>query len=189
MKPLDQELADAEADVAAFFGSLSPDEFALRVGSAWTPAEHLDHLNTTVSAVARGLAISPLLLRLRFGRARRPSRSLVELRDDYRARLARGAGASGPFVPERLDLTGDQRSIRQQELLARWRRVNDRLRTALERWSDRKLDRLQLPHPLLGRITAREMVFFTIFHDRHHIVSAKSRLPRFSQAGSASDRV
>jgi uncharacterized damage-inducible protein DinB len=63
--------------------------------------------------------------------------------------------------------------------------VNSRLVAALERWSDRNLDRIQLPHPILGKITAREMVFFTIYHGHHHIAAAKSRLPRFSHSSSA----
>ena len=179
-----QALSSEERDVAEFFGSLSPDELALRVGGAWTPAEHLQHLNIAVSAVARGLSISPWLLRLRFGRARRPSRSFVELRDDYRARLASGGRAGGRFVPPREDLTPERTTSRQTELLARWKRVNARLVESLQRWNERNLDRLQLPHPILGKITAREMVFFTIYHGHHHIAAAKNRLPRFSPTGA-----
>lgn len=183
--PLLELVSSEERDVAEFFRSLSPEEFVLRVGDAWTPAEHLQHLNIAVSAVARGLSISPWLLRLRFGRARRPSRSLAEVRDDYRDRLARGGRARGGFVPPREELSPEQSASRQAQLLARWQRVNSRLTTSLERWSDRNLDRLQLPHPILGKITALEMVFFTIYHGHHHIAAAKGRLPRFSRSFSA----
>lgn len=182
---LRESLASEERDVAEFFRSLSPEEFVLRVADAWTPAEQFQHLSTAVSAVARGLSISPWILRLRFGRAQQPSRSFVELRDDYRDRLARGGRASGRFVPPREDLSLEQTTSRQAQLLARWQRVNSRLVAALERWSDRNLDRIQLPHPILGKITAREMVFFTIYHGHHHIAAAKRRLPRFSHSSSA----
>ena len=175
-------LSSEERDVAEFFRSLSPDEFVFRIGDAWTPAEHLQHLSIAVSAVARGLAISPWILRLRFGRARQPSRSFVGLRDDYRARLAQGGRASGRFVPPRETLSPEQATSRQAQLLARWHRVNSRLVGSLERWSDGNLDRIRLPHPILGKITTREMLFFTIYHGHHHIAAAKSRLPRFSQA-------
>jgi hypothetical protein len=174
-----EALSVEERDVAEFFGSLPPEEFVLRIGSAWTPAEHLHHLNTAVSAIARGLSISPWILRIRFGRARRPSRTYEQLRDDYRARLAAGAGASGPYVPAREDLAATgQTAARRTELLTRWQRVNSRLRAALERWSERDLDRLRLPHPILGKITARELVFFTIYHGHHHISAARNRIPR-----------
>lgn len=179
-----ESLASEERDVAAFFRSLSPDEFVLRVGDAWTPAEHLQHLGIAVSAVARGLSIPPWLLRLRFGRARQPSRSFIELRDAYRERLARGGRASGRFVPPREGLSPEQATGRQAQLLARWQRVNSRLVSSLDHWSDGNLDRIRLPHPILGKITAREMVFFIIYHGHHHIAAAKSRLPRFSQPGT-----
>lgn len=173
-------LADVEREVAGFFDSLSPDEFVLRVGDAWTPAEHLAHLNSAVSAVARGFAMPRWLLRLRFGRARRPSRTFDELRDDYLARLAAGGRASGAFVPALGEQPVSQAVELRHTLLLRWARVNGRLRAALETWPDRQLDRIPLPHPLLGSITAREMVFFTVHHGRHHIRAATRRLPRLA---------
>ena len=178
-------ISSEERAVAEFFRSLSAEEFVLRVGDSWTPAEHLHHMNIAVSAVARALSISPWILRIRFGQGRRPSRSFVEVRDDYRGRLARGGRASGRFVPPRENLPAEETTSRQTQLLARWQRVNARLTASLERWSDRNLDRIQLPHPILGKITAREMVFFIIYHGDHHIAAAKSRLPRFSHSASA----
>jgi hypothetical protein len=170
-------LADAEGAVAAFFGGLPDDELAARVDDAWTPGEHLAHLNTSVSAAARGFGISRLLLRLRFGKARAPSRSYEDLRDHYRARLSGGGRASGGFVPERMELTGSRISAHRHDLLARWHRVNTRLRDAVEPWSEQNLETLQMPHPLLGKLTAREILFFTIYHNHHHIAGAQSRLP------------
>jgi uncharacterized damage-inducible protein DinB len=174
-----QALTAAEAEVAAFFESLSDDEFVLRQGTAWSPAGHLAHLNISVSATARGFSIPKLLLRFRFGRSRRPSRTLDQLTADYLTRLASGAGATGRFVPAPDTVAGPAADV-QRSLLSRWRRVNDRLRAALMTWSERDLDRLRLPHPLLGLITARELVFFTIHHGPHHVAAAKRRLPRFA---------
>lgn len=169
-----QALGSVEAEVAAFFGGLSDDELLLRVGDAWNPAEHLAHLCTSVSAVARGLGVPRLLLRLRFGRARTPSRSYAEVREAYRTRLGAGGGATGAFVPAREE---GEAGERRAALLARWARVNARLRGALKHWSERDLDRIVLPHPLLGKLTTREMLFFTLYHDRHHVEAARKRLP------------
>jgi DinB superfamily len=173
-------LSASEADVAAFFRSLTPDELVLRVESAWTAAEQLAHLNTVVSAIARGFAAPRLLLRIRYGRSRTPSRSHTALRDHYRALLAQGGRAAGPFVPPRRDLEAVEIEAHRQGLLARWGRVNGRLQKAIAPWNEKNLDTTRLPHPLLGKITAREMIYFTVYHSEHHIAATKKRLPRFA---------
>lgn len=173
-------LMHVEHEVASFFDSLSAAELSARSGEAWTAAEHLDHLNTAVSAVARGMSVAPWMLRLRFGRASGTSRPYAQIRETYRARLASGAGASGVFVPVRRELDPSAALAHREALLARWARVNARLRASLDRWSEAKLDTIRLPHPILGMLTVREMLFFTVYHNQHHIEAAKRRLPRFT---------
>ena len=177
-------LRASEADVADFFGSLTPHELVLRVESAWTAAEQLAHLNTVVSAVGKGFAAPRLFLRIRYGRSRSSRRSDTEVRDDYRAILAQGGRAAGPFVPARQDLAPAQIEAHLQSLLARWGRVNGRLRKALEPWNEMDLDTIRMPHPLLGKITAREMIYFALYHSEHHVAATKKRLPRFAAAAS-----
>ena len=41
--------------------------------------------------------------------------------------------------------------------------------------SEHKLDRCILPHPLLGKLTLREMIYFTIYHMEHHLVHLKAQ--------------
>jgi hypothetical protein len=175
-------LTEVEHDVADFFSSLSQEEFVLRVGEAWTPAEHLQHLNLSVRAIARGLSVPRWLLPLLFGRAKSHSRGFMEMRERYRGQLSGGARASAAFTPPPEQLDGGRILERRAEILARWARVNAAVQTALGRWSERDLDRITLPHPILKKITAREMLFFMIYHDEHHIAAAKARLPRFSQS-------
>jgi hypothetical protein len=175
-------LTASETDVADFFASLTPDELVLRVESAWTPTEQLAHLNTVVSAIAKGFAVSRFILRIRYGRARGPRRSHTALRDDYRALLAAGGRAAGPFEPSRQDLSPAQSEAHRQALLARWTRVNGRLQKALELWDEKHLDTIRLPHPLLGKISAREMIYFTVYHSEHHVAATRKRLPRFANS-------
>lgn len=172
-----QGLQDTERDVASFFCSLSDSEFVRSLNQAWSPAQHLDHLNTAVSAVARGFAMSPLLLRLRFGSSKRDSRSYEQLRSDYQSRLSAGGRATGRFVPVSMtNSTSHDAPERRKNLLERWTRVNGRLRKGLGVWSEQDLERVQMPHPLLGKITARELVYFTIYHGRHHVAAVQNRL-------------
>ena len=36
------------------------------------------------------------------------------------------------------------------------------------RWKESDLDLFIVPHPLLGKLTLREVLYFTIFHVKHH---------------------
>lgn len=178
-------LSDTEAAVAGYFASLEETIFARQLQGTWSPAEHLDHLNIAVSAVARGFGMSPLILRIRFGLSKRQSRTYEELRAHYQAQLTAGGRASGRFVPVRKTADPADAEIRKDDLLASWGRVNQRLRTALSGWSERSLDRIQFPHPILGKITARELAFFTIYHGHHHVAAVQRRLASDASIGSA----
>ncbi len=50
-----------------------------------------------------------------------------------------------------------------------------RLNVAIGKWNDRNPDRTLLPHPLLGKLTVREMLYFTIYHVEHHLNILRER--------------
>src|SRR5690606_37714348 len=131
------------------------------------------------SAAARAYSVSPWLLQLRFGRAR-ASRSFDELREAYQARLARGGGASGRFVPERDDPPAADPIVRRTMLLSRSHRVNERFRSGIRTWRATARNPTTDPRRLPGRLTIRELAVFTMSHARHHIGAAPRRLPRFN---------
>jgi hypothetical protein len=44
------------------------------------------------------------------------------------------------------------------------------------KWKDDQLDHYIAPHPLLGKLTLRELCYFTIYHAGHHLNIIKARL-------------
>ncbi|MBL7963547.1 MAG: DinB family protein [Flavobacteriales bacterium] len=128
----------------------------------WTPAQHMEHILRAVRPVAMALLIPKWFLRWRIGVPNRPPRDYEGLVQRYKEKLAAGGRASGRFVPPAVparDVESIASSVnRSVALLAR--RVNN--------WSEQDLDSVLLPHPLLGKITVREMLFFTIYHVQHH---------------------
>jgi len=46
--------------------------------------------------------------------------------------------------------------------------THQKLIAKISNWKDEDLDHFLLPHPLLGKITLREMLYFTDFHILHH---------------------
>ena len=57
------------------------------------------------------------------------------------------------------------------------------LTKAMEKWTESQLDAYRLPHPLLGRLTVREMMLFTLIHNQHHVDVAGAATPR-SRSGA-----
>ncbi|NBX80802.1 MAG: DinB family protein, partial [Flavobacteriales bacterium] len=45
-----------------------------------------------------------------------------------------------------------------------------------DNFTEDDLDKYVLPHPLLGKLTLREMLCFTIYHVKHHVEIIKRDL-------------
>ena len=154
--------------VESFFHRPAPD--------VWAPADQVRHLTKSIRAVNRGLVLPRLALLVLFRRARRPSSSFEVLMANYKAALA-GGGRAGRFGPSALRPT-EQTGAMRTRIMAHHATAAEAFACALERWSDRALDRYQLPHPLLGKLTVREMAYFTLLHNVHHVAVAEQRRSR-----------
>ena len=155
-------------EVTAFFGSQSPESFHLRPADGWTLSENLEHLIKSTKPVARAMRLPKITLRMMFGTPAKPSRQFEEIKQTYVQELAKGAQASGRFLPAETKKDLDIATA-QANLLEQWRKASGDLITALNYWDDGELDQYALPHPIVGSLTVREMLFFTIYHDMRHM--------------------
>src|SRR5690606_12513808 len=96
------------------------------------------------------------------------SRHYADVRQVYQTALANGGAASGPFIPE-LDNHPADPQAEQARLLQAWQKSGAALVKAAQSWKDTDLDRIRLPHPLIGLLTVREMLLWNIYHDLHHL--------------------
>ena len=160
-------LAGLEDEISRYVEGIPAAEFLAPQGEHWAPERHMRHLVKSVGAVAAGMRAPRILLRLKFGRPRQASRSFEEVVAVYRAALEAGGQARGRYAPSDIPAGADPEEWRDG-VLARWRRASDGLAGAGERWSEKALDRHQAPHPLLGNMTVREILFFTLYHNAHH---------------------
>lgn len=161
-------------EASEWLGRLPAADFFAPQGDRWSPSEHVRHLRKSSAPLVYAFGLPRIVLRLRFGRARRPSRGFMELREVYRAALGAG-GQAGRFAPSPEPPPADP-SRRQCEILQVWQLTNAELLRRLDRWSETSLDAVQLPHPLLGKLTAREMLAFTTYHTAHHLNLVLSRM-------------
>ena len=143
-------------------------------GDAWSPADNVRHLLKSNRPVARALGTPKALLALRFGIGLRASVPYPELRARYLSLLATGVTA-GRFTPAPLN-PAEQSEEHRRSLMATMDTVFENLTAATSKWGEWQLDRLRLPHPALGKLTVREMLFFTIYHNTHHVENVVRRM-------------
>ena len=148
-----------------------PDElFILSRNEKWTPAQHLDHMIRSVRPVVLAFTLPKFLLRLLFGKPNRPTRSYDEVVHKYIQKLAEGAKASGVFIPPPVSLN------QRKELIQKLNAVASKLASQVNGFTEKDLDTYLLPHPVLGKMTLREMIYFTIYHVNHHHRNLKAEL-------------
>lgn len=166
---LRQSLTSLHSEGALFLDETFDDDgFFTPQGEFWSPAGHLRHLIKSERPLIRAMQLPRLLIRLRFGRASEASRSYEEVRDVYHRALEDGSAQAGRFAPSSRKPDLEPPAWRTR-LMEQWIEGGEALDEAISSWSERALDRLRLPHPVLGPMTVREMLHFTVVHDAHHL--------------------
>ena len=170
------EIIDAfkrqEDESVAFWTAFDTETFFQPLGASWSPADTVRHLIKSTRPVVRALGIPRIVLRVMFGKPRRQSVPYDELRARYLSALAEG-GQAGSYAPT--PRTDENAAEWREEIIRDFTDVNHALRAAIARWADDALDTVQLPHPFAGKFTVREMLFFTLYHQRHHIAVVERR--------------
>jgi len=150
------------ADFIALIASLNENDFCKQVDDKWTPAQQAKHIYKSAHPVNLALSLPLFIPALLFGKANRSSGTYDALVEKYHAKLAAGYKAGKAFVPKAINFSEQKKlAIQLQQLIDALCRKTDRL-------SEEELDQYILPHPLLGKLTYREMLYFTAYHVQHH---------------------
>ncbi len=135
----------------------------------WSAGQQIDHLIKSVKPFNLVLAIPKFIYPLVWGKMNRKGRNYEELLTRYNEKLSNGGTASSPFIP--LNISFDQK----EDKIKIYNLELKKLINNLNNLSEKQLDTLILPHPLLGKLSLREMMFFTIFHTAHHLNILENR--------------
>jgi hypothetical protein len=165
-------LESVQDEGVAYWSGFGTSEFFAKIDGHWSPAENVRHLIKSIRPVTKALSLPRLVLRFMFGAPRRESARWSDVQTRYLGLLDAG-GKAGRFTPS--DREEQDLEAARARIMAQFVQVNRELRTAIAKWPDRSLDRYQLPHPLLGKLTLREMLIFTAYHQMHHLDGVKRR--------------
>ena len=102
------------------------------------------------------------MLRANFGTSNREEKTYEEVVQHYESLLDGGAVSPKTYLPNKQRLS-KQRLITQMEV------SHAKLVRQIQRkWDEKELSRFILPHPLMEKLTVRELLFFHVYHlDKH----------------------
>lgn len=152
-----------------YIAPLNKEHFEASPNGKWSAGQNLDHLIRAIKPLQLAYGLPKFALRILFGKTNRPSRTYDEVMAKYKAKLSAGGRASGPFIPPAIHFE------QKDELIKKYDQQKHKLIAKIEKQGEKDLDAYILPHPLLGKVTLREMLYFTIHHNEHHLELLKSR--------------
>jgi hypothetical protein len=175
IEKLAASIRESGREIEDYFGSISLDIFFKRRSEKWSPAENLLHLIKSVSPVAKAMKMPKWILRTLYGKPKTASRDFEQIKEIYQRALAEGLKAPERFVPliEEAQINPE---LFKNGLIEKWVEKAKEIAVALQGWKDEELDQYVLPHPALGKLTIREMIFFTLYHNQHHVNNVQKLL-------------
>jgi DinB superfamily len=167
-----KQLQLVSEEFTGFTSQIDSGAFFRQPEEKWSIAQNVNHLTISANTTSLAFILPKFIVTLYAGKPNRPSRSYDELVNKYKLKLQQGGRASGRFIPKIISpQTG------KENLIHSFAEATAKLINTIERkWTDPQLDQYIAPHPLLGKITLRELVYFTIYHTQHHLSIIKERL-------------
>jgi hypothetical protein len=162
-----RELSERHIIFVNYILSLSAHEFGFSFQQKWTAGQQMHHIYRCTAVLPLAFRLPKFLTGLVMGRATRPSRDYDELVQQYLIKLEKGATVNAIFRPAKVPYS--YRIDLADKLVNEISSINN----AIDMISEEDLDQLRLPHPILGPLSYREMLYFTMYHVDHHYALAK----------------
>jgi len=161
-KLITKELIENHSSFSNYIGNLSLGEYEFSYQEKWNAVQHLDHIIKSVAILAKAFGVPKFILKRKFGVANRPSRTQDVLIVKYLEKLKTAMPTPSRFQPDTINFAQKEKALKKLQ-----KQVNKLCKRAVK-FSEEKLDVYILPHPLLGKLTLRELLYFTSYHVKHH---------------------
>jgi hypothetical protein len=156
-----EKLSTVFAELTNVFKKADEGIFFIPYHNKWSIDGNLQHLIKSVKPLTRVLGGDKRIFD-QWGKPEHSSVSYDEIKERYIDILNKTSPFNPKFAPE------ETPGIEKNKEIAAFGQANEELLESLKNWSTEELDSYQLPHPVLGLLTVREMLYFTIYHTWHH---------------------
>lgn len=160
-----QELHTGKNKLIDYCALLPNAQFFFSPPEKWSVAQQIKHLIISINTSRLAFTLPKFILKLITGKPNRLSRSYDELVVKYTLKLEQGGRASRRFIPTMI-----QETYGKEKLVGEFNTSINKIAAAIKNnWDETSIDNYLSPHPLLGKITLRELSYFTIYHSLHHL--------------------
>jgi len=137
----------------------------------WNTGEHILHLIQSEQVLNKALWLPKFYLKYKFGTNNRDNRTYEQVVKKYQDKLA-----ANPGVVAEVSKNMPIMSIADKtSYISKLDKEKMKLIKKFQKWKDHDLDTYLLPHPLMGRMTIREIIVWTAYHTEHHYQILKSK--------------
>lgn len=154
-----------------FISSLTDNDLQKSINNKWNAYQQLEHVYLCLRPVVLAFKLPLFIPALIFGTTKNGSRDYDTLVNLYSTGLQRGFKAPYLYTPEK-----KRSHFKKDKLIKKLNRLVFTLNELIENLKESDLDAILLPHPLLGKITMREMLYFAIYHVKHHHAQSENNL-------------
>ncbi|MBT8325389.1 MAG: DinB family protein [Winogradskyella sp.] len=163
-------LDDKYTDLIKWLQNQPNDKWITGPEGKWTMGQQALHLLQSTVPLNNALSLPKFILRLKFGKANRAVRPYEEVVKRYHEKLEKAKGktykgSENMRIPSLKD---------KQFILDRLQVEQKKLQYKTKKLSNKQLDQLILPHPLMGKMPLRELIMWSAYHVEHHTETMKS---------------
>ncbi len=137
----------------------------------WTFGQHVLHLVDSIALLNKALIYPKFILKYKFGTSNRETRNYDVVAKKYEEKLAANQERAKQFNIKLKTPTLKQKAF----LINKLKIQNKKLQHKTNKWKDKDLNNLLIPHPLMGRMTVREIIMWTAHHTAHHTQILKEK--------------
>jgi nitrate/nitrite-specific signal transduction histidine kinase len=159
-------LQTQKLEIPAFLSSIPTAQFFDGSSERWSVAHHVHHITSAVNRVAGGLQNAGALPKREPASA---SRDFATMHQTYLDTLHNTPSETLRQLGSRVTLEERQDSdAYKTQLISSFASAIENFNASLENFNESNLENLGMPHPIMGLLSSREMVFFVVFHNTHH---------------------
>jgi hypothetical protein len=140
--------------------TLEKNELEFQITGKWSILDNLEHLTSSNFILSESMNLPKIIVK-NIGGVPNESRSAEEIINIYSKKLLTGSKSNFAFNPK-IPFKNKKMTLRL------WNNSINRLISVIDKWEESDLDKYAMPHPIIGKVSIREMLFFTVYHIYHH---------------------